>query len=41
MLNVSVSDQIFELERIVSDLNHRYKQAQQKRDVDEMSSAMQ
>ena len=27
MLQAGVSDQIFELERIVSDLNHRYKQA--------------
>ena len=34
VLNLSVGDQIFELERKISDLNHVYKLAQAKRDVD-------
>ena len=34
VLNLSVGDQIFELERKISDLNHLYKLAQAKRDVD-------
>lgn len=36
-MNLSVGDQIFEIERKISDLNHLYKLAQNKRDVDRMA----